>query len=897
MAITSNSNTDDTNNQANRSHRVNLDNLLQTSSISSPSLSIEPIFDHSIRRPILMLSPHRLVSHNNHHYSHSQNHNQHQSNYDHHHHPPLIDTADYNLQSYNNDSLLLDAFYENLLRKNAESFGENSQEADDDIRLGQQSPSPPIYGVDVNKLQKSRSSSEITSTINNMGERCTTVTKKRIEPNVDIRNSHIPIPSYHHNHHYHVDSYHSREFMLQSTNNNNYNSVNHFQKSQQHFNESKLFQPTTSRNKNGSNTSSNVNVLPYNVKDELYNHGDKLSTTGVGGGGEKHVTKVKPSPITVPVRHQSIALGTNRNFGNIGGPIGLVNTNINNNNSNQPKQWLANVHKPIKPTTLINLNNSTTKTSIGPGPNQSSIKQQTVSFGSAAQTNNSIVSTSSQNNINQTSTAKRRPVLVHSSMEKYEKIAKIGEGSYGIVFKCRNRDNGQLVAIKKYLETEDDPLIKKIAMREIKMLKQLKHPNLINLIEVFRRKRKLHLVFEFCELTVLDILEKYPRGVPEAITKRIIWQTTNAVAFCHKHNCIHRDVKPENILLTRECVVKLCDFGFARTLVPGENYTDYVATRWYRAPELLVGDTHYGPAVDVWAIGCVTAELMRGEALWPGKSDVDQLYLIRRTIGDLLPRHITIFRSNEFFAGVAIPDPDVIESLEQKLPKHIDQAALELLQRTLDRDPSKRPTCEQLLQYAYFNNVKIPDLSSYSGSKIQMFGGSSGGGQPSTAKTKNMSGTNLFGFNRQSSQINLPQLTPTTPTTTTTAAVPNQTGTEKQQQQTEKIDSINGLFRMNSTKTNTSTNNGSTPTKTPNLEYDIDSNMVHYTGSRRDSNNNNNNSNNNGTVTSGNQGANQGFGTINSAVVGSNQSNVNQSDTKYGANLTRSKGFDHLPNI
>ena len=186
------------------------------------------------------------------------------------------------------------------------------------------------------------------------------------------------------------------------------------------------------------------------------------------------MTKVKPSPITVPVRHQSIALGTNRNFGNIGGPIGLVNTNINNNNSNQPKQWLANVHKPIKPTTLINLNNSTTKTSIGPGPNQSSIKQQTVSFGSAAQTNNSIVSTSSQNNINQTSTAKRRPVLVHSSMEKYEKIAKIGEGSYGIVFKCRNRDNGQLVAIKKYLETEDDPLIKKIAMREIKMLK-VKH--------------------------------------------------------------------------------------------------------------------------------------------------------------------------------------------------------------------------------------------------------------------------------------------------------------------------------------------------------------------------------------------------------------------------------------
>lgn len=96
--------------------------------------------------------------------------------------------------------------------------------------------------------------------------------------------------------------------------------------------------------------------------------------------------------------------------------------------------------------------------------------------------------------------------------------------------------------------------------------------------------------------------------------------------------------------------MKLCDFGFARMLSPGENYTDYVATRWYRAPELLVGDTQYGTAVDVWAIGCVFAELMRGTALWPGRSDVDQLYLIRKTIGDLLPRHQTIFHQNEYFA-------------------------------------------------------------------------------------------------------------------------------------------------------------------------------------------------------------------------------------------------------
>ncbi|XP_054721956.1 cyclin-dependent kinase-like 1 [Uloborus diversus] len=280
-------------------------------------------------------------------------------------------------------------------------------------------------------------------------------------------------------------------------------------------------------------------------------------------------------------------------------------------------------------------------------------------------------------------------------MEKYEKLSKIGEGSYGVVFKCRNRENGQIVAVKKYMETEDDPLIKKIALREIRMLKQLKHPNLVNLIEVFRRKRKLHLVFEYCEHTVLDILEKHPKGVPDMLTKRIIWQTLQSVNFCHEHNCIHRDVKPENILITKDGIVKLCDFGFARTLSPGDNYTDYVATRWYRAPELLVGETQYGPAVDVWAIGCVTGELMRGEALWPGKSDVDQLYLIRKTLGDLIPRHMQVFRANDFFAGVTIPEPDVRESLDSKIPKHVHEHGVDFIKahsatKSTERKPTRR---------------------------------------------------------------------------------------------------------------------------------------------------------------------------------------------------------------
>ncbi|XP_013373040.1 PREDICTED: cyclin-dependent kinase-like 4 isoform X3 [Chinchilla lanigera] len=270
-------------------------------------------------------------------------------------------------------------------------------------------------------------------------------------------------------------------------------------------------------------------------------------------------------------------------------------------------------------------------------------------------------------------------------MEKYEKLAKIGEGSYGVVFKCRNKSSGQVVAIKKFMESEDDPVVKKIALREIRMLKsftelsvlvglklaillsqppeqlgsqQLKHPNLVNLIEVFRRKRKMHLVFEYCDHTLLNELERSPHGVADGMIKSVLWQTLQALNFCHKHNCIHRDVKPENILITKQGIIKICDFGFARILIPGDAYTDYVATRWYRAPELLVGDTQYGSSVDVWAAGCVFAELLTGQPLWPGKSDVDQLYLIIRTLGKLIPRHQSIFKSNQFFHGISIPEPE-----------------------------------------------------------------------------------------------------------------------------------------------------------------------------------------------------------------------------------------------
>lgn len=293
-------------------------------------------------------------------------------------------------------------------------------------------------------------------------------------------------------------------------------------------------------------------------------------------------------------------------------------------------------------------------------------------------------------------------------MEKYEKLGKIGEGSYGIVLKCRNKETGKIVAIKKFLESEDDAQIRKIALREIRMLKHLKHGNLVNLQEVFRRKRKLHLVFEFIDRTVLDELDSHPGGLPEEGIKQILWQTLKAVEFCHANNIIHRDVKPENILVSKQGVVKLCDFGFARSLSgPGAVYTDYVATRWYRAPELLVGDTQYGPPVDVWAIGCVFAEMLTSRPLWPGRSDIDQLYHIIQTQGSLTPRHVQIFSSNAYFNGLKIPEPDPENMRPLDIRFHaFGNVAISMLKCSLDVEPTARYTCSQLLDHPYFDGFR-----------------------------------------------------------------------------------------------------------------------------------------------------------------------------------------------
>ena len=286
-------------------------------------------------------------------------------------------------------------------------------------------------------------------------------------------------------------------------------------------------------------------------------------------------------------------------------------------------------------------------------------------------------------------------------MENYESLGVIGEGTYGVVMKARHRETGQIVAIKKFKESDEDEQVRKTSLREVRVLKQLRHDNVITLLEVFRRKGKLHLVFEYVEKTILEVLEKKPNGLDEMDVRKFMYQLLRGIEYCHSHNIIHRDVKPENILISKNGALKLCDFGFARTMSIGGKYTDYVATRWYRAPELLVGDVEYGKGVDVWAVGCIFTEISNGMPLFPGESDLDQLAHIMRCFGKITNRMVQIFRRNPLYVSAELPPANVTECLDDRFPS-APKTWLGFLKACLKNDPDQRESCSTLLSHPYF---------------------------------------------------------------------------------------------------------------------------------------------------------------------------------------------------
>lgn len=149
-------------------------------------------------------------------------------------------------------------------------------------------------------------------------------------------------------------------------------------------------------------------------------------------------------------------------------------------------------------------------------------------------------------------------------MQKYEIMSAIGEGAYGVVLKCRDAQNDINVAIKKFKDTDDEELTKKTTIREVKILKMLSHPNIVEMKEAFRKKGIVYLVFEFVENNLLEVLEKTPNGLQPSSIRKIIYQLLKGLEYLHNLDLVHRDIKPENLLISSKFDLKICDFGFAR---------------------------------------------------------------------------------------------------------------------------------------------------------------------------------------------------------------------------------------------------------------------------------------------------------------------------------------------
>ncbi|CDW80812.1 protein kinase domain containing protein [Stylonychia lemnae] len=297
-----------------------------------------------------------------------------------------------------------------------------------------------------------------------------------------------------------------------------------------------------------------------------------------------------------------------------------------------------------------------------------------------------------------------------NSMNKYEILGIIGEGAYGIVYKAKHKEN---VAIKKFKESEEDEIVKKTTQREVKMLRQLKEAdNIVKLLEVFKRKNRLYLVFEYFEKNLLEILEERPNGLAPEAVRKYIYQLLKAIEFCHKNNVIHRDIKPENLLINPvNHDLKICDFGFARVLNQrGGDLTDYVATRWYRAPELLLSN-NYGKEVDIWAIGCIMGEITDGDALFPGESEIDQLFCIQKVLGPLTPHQQELFNTNPRFIGYKFPNNiSNPETLEKKYVGKLSSKALSLMNGMLKMDPEDRFSAMECLAHPYFDGIREPEV-------------------------------------------------------------------------------------------------------------------------------------------------------------------------------------------
>ncbi|CAK5074490.1 unnamed protein product [Meloidogyne enterolobii] len=297
-----------------------------------------------------------------------------------------------------------------------------------------------------------------------------------------------------------------------------------------------------------------------------------------------------------------------------------------------------------------------------------------------------------------------------NSLDVFRRLEMLGEGSYATVWKSENRIDGSIVALKEIRLQEQEGL-PFTAIREISLLRALRHANIVRLHQIIIQQPKaLVLVFEYMKTDLAKYLENYsPNGLDPLQTKVLLFQLLRGLAFCHERKILHRDLKPQNLLLSIEGELKLADFGLARAKsVPSRTYSHDVVTLWYRPPDVLLGSTVYSTSLDIWGVGCIFAEMCSGSALFPGANEVsDQLHKIFSVRGlpnlELWPEVVNLPKWSLFTFPNTYIELDLLTY--QPAFYKLGDEGLKLITQLLQLKPTDRISAEGAMLHKYFDEL------------------------------------------------------------------------------------------------------------------------------------------------------------------------------------------------
>lgn len=293
----------------------------------------------------------------------------------------------------------------------------------------------------------------------------------------------------------------------------------------------------------------------------------------------------------------------------------------------------------------------------------------------------------------------------------YERLNQIEEGSYGVVFRARDKQTGDIVALKKLKLEEEKQGFPITALREVNALMSCRHENVVRIREVVvgETLTQVFVVMDFIEHDLKTLLTLMPSPFLQSEIKTLMMQLLSAVAHCHTNWILHRDLKTSNLLMNNRGTIKVADFGLARRYgdpVGVGGLTQLVVTLWYRAPEILLGATTYSAAIDMWSVGCIFAELLLKEPLFQAKGEIELLSMIFKLLGPPTSSSWPDFSSLPLAKTITLPPP-IPPQFRQRF-HYLSTAGLDLLMSLLTYDPEQRITAAEALQHPYFTESPLP---------------------------------------------------------------------------------------------------------------------------------------------------------------------------------------------